>query len=99
VRALSQAFGPLLGDGTGGAVVMLPSAAAARQHGAGFARGPDLGRGGARRAPQAPAGPPPEPSPEALATLVGMGFEQSRAAAALQRTHNDVQAAIAQLVG
>ncbi|KAI8475844.1 MAG: hypothetical protein J3K34DRAFT_456033 [Monoraphidium minutum] len=93
VRALSQAFGPLLSDGTGGPVVLLPGSAAARHPGAA------AGRGGRRPAGGPPAGPPPEPSPEALATLLSMGFERARAVAALQRTHNDVQAAIAQLVG
>jgi hypothetical protein len=41
---------------------------------------------------------PVEPSPEALAQLTSMGFDAARASAALRRTNNDVQAAIAQLV-
>jgi Holliday junction resolvasome RuvABC DNA-binding subunit len=45
-----------------------------------------------------PQGPPVEAAPEAVETLVGMGFDRARAAEVLRRTGNDVQAAIAQLV-
>lgn len=103
VRAVAQAFGPLLGDGHTGPVVLLPGAAARHPGGGPPGLGPARGDGGGgarggRRAPVR-AGPPPEPSPEALEQLLSMGFDRARATAALQRTHNDVQAAIAQLVG
>lgn len=123
MRAISQAFGPLLNDGLTGPVVMLPGAGLRHTgtiHGGGGGGGfgaprgrsgsggmgvlggggMGIGIGGGHR-PAVPAqrqGPPPEASPEALATLLSMGFERSRAVAALQRTNNDVQAAIAQLV-
>ena len=40
----------------------------------------------------------PEPSPEGIAQLAAMGFDQARAARALQETGNDVNSAIALLV-
>ena len=39
-----------------------------------------------------------EPSPEALAQLVSMGFEEQRATSALQQSNNDVQAALSRLL-
>ena len=47
---------------------------------------------------QADAPPLPEPSQEALQQLVAMGFEEQRAAHALQVAHNDVQTALSHLL-
>ena len=41
----------------------------------------------------------PEASPDALAQLVAMGFDGTRAALALRRSQNDVQSALAALLG
>ena len=41
----------------------------------------------------------PEASPDALAQLVAMGFDGTQAALALRRSRNDVQAALAALLG
>lgn len=46
---------------------------------------------------QAPAQLPPA-SPEALETLVGMGFDSAQATRALQQSHNDIQTALALLL-
>ncbi len=106
VRAAAQAFGPLLSD-VSGPVLLLPTGAARHPNamnaitGANSSGGggpPGLHGGGGGWQPAAVAVAVVEPSPEAMETLVGMGFDRSRAAAALQRTGNDVQAAIAQLV-
>ena len=40
----------------------------------------------------------PNASPEALETLVGMGFDSAQAARALQQAHNDIQTALALLL-
>jgi hypothetical protein len=99
VRAVSAALGPLIADrASTGPVLTLPGAA--RRPGAlGGGPGPLPGaRAGGGGGGGAAAGPGAEPSPEAMDTLMSMGFDRARAAAALRRTGNDVQAAIAQLV-
>ena len=40
----------------------------------------------------------PAASPEALETLVGMGFDSAQATRALQQSHNDIQTALALLL-
>ena len=47
---------------------------------------------------QASAPALPAASPEAVQQLVAMGFDPQRAAAALQQSHNDVQAALTYLL-
>ena len=47
---------------------------------------------------QASAPALPEASPDAVQQLVAMGFDPSRAAAALQQSHNDVQTALTYLL-
>ena len=47
---------------------------------------------------QASAPSLPAASPEAVQQLVAMGFDPTRAAAALQQSHNDVQAALTYLL-
>ena len=40
----------------------------------------------------------PAASPEALETLIGMGFDSTQATRALQQSHNDIQTALALLL-
>lgn len=89
----NPAGGAAAGSGGGGGLYGAPAAglmteqAAGRQPAAG-------GRGAAAAAAQLA-----EPSAEAVDTLVAMGFSRNQAMAALRQSGNDVQTAIALLVG
>lgn len=109
VSAVSKLLGPLLADQAGPSIVLVSSnpaaagglygpaggiqqpagRAAAAAAGAVGGGGGGGGRGGAGAAP----------SPGAVNTLVAMGFSRDQAVRALTQAGNDVQGAIALLVG
>lgn len=83
----SSIFSPLLGSSQPRRQV-LPRQPPSRQ-----------GRAAAAHSPaQASAPALPAASPEAIEQLVAMGFDQGRAANALQRSHNDIQTALTMLL-
>lgn len=105
VSAVSKLLGPLLADQQGPSIVLASStpagpAAAGGLYGptGGMMGGPAAaggvggGRGGA-------GGPAVQPSAGSINTLVSMGFSRDQAVRALQQSGNDVQNAIALLVG
>jgi hypothetical protein len=99
VSAVSKLLGPLLADQQGPSIVLASStpagpAAAGGLYGptGGMMGGVGGGRGGA-------GGPAVQPSSGSINTLVSMGFSRDQAVRALQQSGNDVQNAIALLVG
>lgn len=108
VSACSKLLGPLLCDQQSTSIILVSSnPAQGGPAGAGGLYGPAAGGGGVNRphAGRAAAaggtggGRAVEPSPGAVSSLVAMGFSRQQAVAALQQAGNDVQAAIALLVG
>lgn len=111
VSACSKVLGPLLCDQQSTSIILVSSnPAQGGPAGAGGLYGPAAGGGGINRPPAGRAaaaaaggtgggGRAVEPSPGAVSTLVAMGFSRQQAVAALQQAGNDVQAAIALLVG
>ena len=102
VRAIERLVGAGGGGGGEGPIVLLPSSGGGGSGGGGLGGGGGGGGGLAaqqqRPRRQQPAAAAAEPDAAALATLEAMGFDARRAADALRRAGNDVQAAIAQLV-
>jgi len=112
VSVVSRLLGPLLADQQGPSIVLVSSnpagGAAAGSGGGGLYGGPAAGlmteQAGGRQQPggrgaAAAAAQLAEPSAEAVDTLVAMGFSRNQAMAALRQSGNDVQTAIALLVG
>lgn len=96
VSAASKLLGPLLCDQQSTSIVMASSNAA--QGGPAAAGGLYAPAAGIRQPPSRAAAAV-EPSPSHINTLVAMGFSRDQAMQALQQTGNDVQTAIALLVG
>lgn len=110
VSVFSKLLGPLLCDQAGPSIVLVSNAPAQQGPAAGmYGGGLGAGGGGGVRHQQGRAGAAAgggrgggggaQPSPAAVEQLVSMGFSQQQALQALRQSGNDVQTAIALLVG